>query len=149
MEFCSDLLRPLQLSRPNIGAMLSDEGRGSAGSRQRNRARNVLVAAQVALSMVLLVGCGLLIRSFLRLRTVDPGFNAKNTLTAQTFLLPAIYPQPAQRIAFYQDALQRLRTIPGVESGRDFAALPVLPTDGTPIRFEGQPEVDWASGRSC
>ena len=78
----------LQLSRPDIRAMLSDEGRGSAGSRQRNRARSVLVAAQVALSMVLLVGCGLLIRSFMRLRTVDPGFDVKNTLTAQTFLPP-------------------------------------------------------------
>jgi putative ABC transport system permease protein len=132
----------LQLSRPNIGAMLSDEGRGSAGSRQRHRARSVLVAAQVALSMVLLVGCGLLIHSFMRLRTLDPGFDAKNTLTAQTFLPLAIYPQPAQRIAFYQDALQRLRSIPGVESAAISTALPVLPTHGTPVRFEGQPEVD-------
>lgn len=132
----------LQLSCPNIGAMLSDEGRGLAGSRQRNRARSVLVAAQVALSMVLLVGCGLLIRSFMRLRTVDPGFDVKNTLTAQTFLPLAIYPQPAQRITFYQDALQRLRSIPGVEFSAISTALPVLPTHGTPVRLEGQPEVD-------
>ncbi len=73
----------LQLSRPNLGGTLSDEGRGSTGSRRRNRVRSVLVAAQVALSMVLLIGSGLLIRSFMRLRMVDPGFGAKNTLTAQ------------------------------------------------------------------
>src|SRR5271156_2767557 len=89
----------LQLSRPNLGSTLSDEGRSSTGSRQRNRARSILVAAQVALSMVLLIGSGLLIRSFMRLRMVDPGFGAKSTLTAKTFLPPAIYPQPADRIA--------------------------------------------------
>ena len=132
----------LQLSRPNLAGMLSDEGRGSAGSRQRNRARSILVAAQVALSMVLLIGCGLLIRSFVHLRTVDPGFDAKNTLTAQTFLSPAGYPDQPKRIAFYQDALQRLQSIPGVQAAAISTALPVFPTHGTPVRFEGEPEVD-------
>lgn len=132
----------LQLSSPDLGSVLSDEGRSSTGSRQRNRARNMLVAAQVALSMVLLVGCGLLIRSFMRLRTVAPGFDARNTLTAQTFLPPSSYPQPADRIAFYQDALQHLQSIPGVESAAISTALPVLPTHATPARFEGEPEVD-------
>ena len=132
----------LQLSSPNLGSVLSDEGRSSTGSRQRNRARSALVAAQVALSMVLLIGSGLLIRSFMRLRTVAPGFDAKNTLTAQTFLPPSSFPQPADRIAFYQNALQHLQAIPGVESAAISTALPVLPTHATPARFEGQPEVD-------
>ena len=132
----------LQLSNPDLGSVLSDEGRSSTGSRQRNRARSVLVAAQVALSMVLLIGSGLLIRSFMRLRTVAPGFDAKNTLTAQTFLPPSSFPQPADRIAFYQNALQRLQSIPGVESVAISTALPVVPTHATPVRFEGQPEVD-------
>ena len=132
----------LQLSNPDLGSVLSDEGRSSTGSRQRNRARSVLVAAQVALSMVLLIGSGLLIRSFMRLRTVAPGFDAKNTLTAQTFLPASSYPQPADRVAFYQNALQRLQSIPGVESAAISTALPVLPTHATPARFEGQPEVD-------
>jgi putative ABC transport system permease protein len=131
-----------QLSRPNLGSVLSDEGRSSTGSRQRNRARGILVAAQVALSMVLLIGSGLLIHSFVRLRTVAPGFDAKNTLTAQTFLPPDSYPQPPDRIAFYQNALQHLQSIPGVESAAISTALPVLPTHGAPARFEGQPEVD-------
>src|ERR1700735_102121 len=132
----------LQLSSPDLGSVLSDEGRSSTGSRQRNRARSVLVAGQVALSMVLLIGSGLLIRSFVRLRTVSPGFDAKNTLTAQTFLPPSSFPQPADRIAFYQNALQRLQSIPGVESVAISTALPVVPTHATPVRFEGQPEVD-------
>lgn len=132
----------LQLSRPNLGAVLSDEGRSSTGSRQRNRARSILVAAQVALSMVLLIGCGLLIRSFMRLRTVVPGFDPKNTLTAKTFLPPTSFPQPADRIAFYQNALQRLQSIPGVESAAISTALPVLATRATAARFEGQPEVE-------
>src|ERR1700691_6719728 len=132
----------LQLSRPNLAGMLSDEGRGSAGNRQRNRARSILVATQVALSMVLLIGCGLLIRSFVHLRTVDPGFNAKKTLTAQTFLPPASYPDQPKRIAFYQDALQRLQSIPGVQAAAISTALPVFPTHGTPARFEGEPEVE-------
>jgi putative ABC transport system permease protein len=132
----------LQLSLPNLGAVLSDEGRSATGSRQRNRARSILVAAQVALSMVLLIGSGLLIRSFMRLRTVAPGFDAENTLTAQTFLPPTVYPQPADRIVFYRNALQHLQTIPGVESAAISTALPVLPTHATPARFEGQPEVE-------
>ena len=92
--------------------------------------------------MVLLIGSGLLIRSFMRLRMVDPGFGAKNTLTAKTFLPPAIYPQPADRIAFYRSALQHLQSVPGVEAAAISTALPVLSTHGAPARFEGEPEVD-------
>ncbi|MGA7921509.1 MAG: ABC transporter permease [Candidatus Acidiferrales bacterium] len=123
----------LQLSRPNLSGTLTEEGRGSAGSRQHNRARAILVTAQVALSMVLLIGSGLLIRSFVRLRTVDAGFMARGTLTAQTFLPPTSYPQPA---------LQHLQAVPGVESVGISTALPVVPTRETPARFEGQPELE-------
>jgi putative ABC transport system permease protein len=132
----------LQLSRPDLNLVLQDEGRGTAGNRRKNCARSIIVAVQVALSMVLLIGSGLLIRSFEQLRAVEPGFSAKNVLTAQTFLPPSSYAQSAQRIAFYQDALQHLQSIPGVESAAISTALPVLATHGTPARFEGQPEVD-------
>ena len=132
----------LQLSRPNVGNVLAEEGRGAAGSRERNRARSVFVTAQVALSLVLLIGSGLLIRSFVKLRTVDPGFDAKHTLTAQTFLPPTSYAQASQRIAFYQEALRHMQAIPGVEAAAIATALPVLPTHGAPARFEGQPDVE-------
>ena len=136
------LVPALQLSRSDVGGTLSEEGRGAAGNRQRNRARSVLVATQVALSMVLLIGSGLLIRSFVKLRTVDPGFDARHTLTAQAFLPPTSYATAPERIAFYQDALQHLQSIPGVESAAISTALPLLPTHGSPARFEGEPEVE-------
>jgi putative ABC transport system permease protein len=132
----------LQLSRRNLSGPLTEEGRGSAGNRQRNRARGILVTAQVALSMVLLIGSGLLIRSFVRLRAVDGGFNAEDTLTAQSFLPPTSYPQPSQKVAFYQNALQHLQSIPGVEAVGISTALPVVPTHESPARFEGQPELE-------
>jgi len=132
----------MQLSRPNIAGMLADEGRGSAGNRERNRARSIFVTAQVALSMVLLIGSGLLIRSFMHLRMVNPGFDASHILTAQTFLPPTSYPQAVQRISFYEDALRQMQSIPGVESAAISTALPVLPTHGAPARFEGQPEAE-------
>jgi putative ABC transport system permease protein len=132
----------LQLSRSNVGAMLSEEGRGAAGNRQRNRARSVLVTTQVALSIVLLIGSGLLIRSFVKLRTVDPGFDARHSLTAQAFLPPTSYATGPERIAFYQAALQHLQSIPGADSAAISTALPLLPTHGAPARFEGEPEVE-------
>jgi putative ABC transport system permease protein len=132
----------IELSRPDLAAALSEEGRGSAAGRRRNRARSVLVTAQVALSMVLLIGSGLLIRSFVRLRAVNPGFQVKHTLTAQTFLAPSTYPEPSERIAFYQEALRHLQSIPGAASASLSTALPVVPTHSAPARFEGQPEVE-------
>jgi putative ABC transport system permease protein len=131
----------LQLSRLDLNTMLRDEGRGSSGNRQRNRARSVLVVVQVALAMVLLVGSGLLIRSFIRLQTVSPGFEPKGTLTMQTYLPPARYPQLPQRIAFYTAALQNMKSVPGVQAASISTALPVLANHGTPFLFEGQPVV--------
>ena len=106
----------LHLSRPDLNTMLREEGRGSAGNRQRDGARRVLVVAQAALAMVLLVGAGLLVRSFIRLRTASPGFEPRGTLTMQTYLPPARYPLPRQKIAFYMAALRNMQSVPGVES---------------------------------
>jgi putative ABC transport system permease protein len=129
----------LQLSRPDLNTMLREEGRGSTGNRSRDRARGMLVIAQVALAMVLLVGAGLLVRSFLRLRTASAGFDPRGTLTMQTYLPPARYPAARQRIAFYTAALENMRRVPGVEAASISTALPVLANHGTPFLFEGQP----------
>ena len=131
----------LQLSRPDLNTMLRDEGRGSTGSRHRERARGLLVVAQVALAMVLLVGAGLLARSFLRLRTASPGFEPRGTLTMQTYLPPSRYPLARQKIAFYTTALRNMHAVPGVEAASISTALPVLANHGTPFLFEGQPVV--------
>jgi putative ABC transport system permease protein len=131
----------IQLSRVDLNTILRDEGRGSAGNRKRDRARSVLVVAQVALAMVLLVGSGLLVRSFIRLRTASPGFEPKGTLTMQTYLPPARFPQASQKVAFYMNALRNMQTVPGVQAASISTALPVLANHGTPFLFEGQPAV--------
>jgi putative ABC transport system permease protein len=135
------LVPSLQLSNFDLNKMLRDEGRGTVGSRGRDRARGFLVVAQVALSMVLLVGSGLLVRSFIRMRNESPGFQPAGTLTMQTYLPPARYPQPPQRIRFYTDALRNIHSVPGVQSGSISTALPVVANHGTPVLFEGQPIV--------
>jgi len=131
----------LQLSRLDLNTMLREEGRGSAGNRQRDRARSVLAVAQVALAMVLLIGSGLLIRSFIQLQTVSPGFEPKGTLTIETYLPPARYPQAPKRIAFYTAAIRNMLSVPGVQAASISTALPVLGNHGTPFLFEGQPVV--------
>jgi len=131
----------LQLSRPDLNTMLRDEGRGNAGNRSRSRARSLLVIAQVALSMVLLVGSGLLIRSFLRMRGSSPGFDPKNVLTLNITLPPSKYAKTMQLTSFYDNVLRRVQNLPGVQSAALSTALPAEPTHQTPVLFEGQPVV--------
>jgi putative ABC transport system permease protein len=131
----------LELSKSDVNRALREEGRGSTGNLRRNRARGVLVVGQVALSMILLVGAGLLIRSFVRLRTSPAGFDPKNVLTMMVTLMPAHYSQPAQMIRFYRDALDRVGSVPGVEAAAISTALPGSSTHATPLLFDGQPAV--------
>jgi putative ABC transport system permease protein len=121
--------------------VLRDEGRGSTGTRRRNNARNLLVVAQVALSMVLLVGSGLLIRSFIRLATVSPGFDPKNTFTMRIALPTAKYTGKPRMIAFYNQTLDLVRSLPGVQAAAISSALPLNPSRLSPMLPEGQPVV--------
>ncbi len=130
----------LNLSKPDLNTTLRDEGRGTAGNRRRNRARSVLVIAQVALSTILLIGSGLLIRSFVRLHSTDPGFQPRNLLTMHVSLRK--YADAAQRIAFYKAVLQRIDGLPGVAASAISTALPMAPTHLTPVLFEGHPAVE-------
>jgi putative ABC transport system permease protein len=139
------LLPALQLSRQDLNPVLRAEGRGSAGSRRRSRARGVLVVAQVALSMVLLVGAGLLIRSFVRLRNVNGGFDARNVLTMRVALPPARYPKGPQMAAFYDQVVKKVSAMPGVRSAAVCSALPVRPVRFSPVLVQGQPEIPLAA----
>jgi len=130
-----------QMLRSDLNADLRDEGRGFMGSRRGNRSRSALVIAQVALSMVLLVGSGLLLRSFLQIRNASPGFDASSTLTLQITLPHARYSKPEQIVAFYRGILQNVQTLPGVSAAAFSTALPVAPTHFAPVLFEGQPAV--------
>jgi predicted permease len=128
----------LQFSTPDLNVSLREEGRGAIGSRRRNHARSLLVIAQVALSCVLFIGSGLLIRSFINLRSVSPGFDPNNVLTLQVSLRKY---NSEQSITFYNSVLRRVNALPGVASAAVSTALPPTATHETPVLFEGHPRV--------
>jgi putative ABC transport system permease protein len=114
--------------------------RGAGEERTSHRARNAFVVAETALAIVLLVGAGLLIRSFARLQQVNVGFNPAQLLTAQIGLPRAQYAQPAQWISFYQQALERMNALPGAQEAA--VALPVPLNDSyinLAFEIEGRP----------
>ena len=101
-------------ARTALTPAMQESSRSSTAGRTRKAFRNTLVAVEVALSLMLLLGSGLMLKSFLRLSAVDPGFNPDRLLTIR-FSLPQIrYKSPAQRTAFFESLLGRARTIPGV-----------------------------------
>jgi putative ABC transport system permease protein len=109
------LLPALRLSRLDLVTELKDGNKSSSGVRDF-RPRNLLVIAQVALALVLLIGAGLLTQTFLRLMTQSPGFNPDNLLTVQLFPPMAKYKESRQVAAFYQQITEEFKSIPGVES---------------------------------
>ena len=116
-------LPALQASKPDLNDALKEGGR-SAGSRRRNRTRNLLVVAETALAFVLLAGAGLLINSFLKLRAVEPGLRPDNVLTMNISLPRQKYVQPEQVISFHRELLERVAAVPGVERCGTVTALP-------------------------
>jgi predicted permease len=98
--------------------------------------------SEVALSLILLVGAGLMIRSFQRLHGVNPGFDSHGVLTMNAMVSRAKFPQPAQQIAFFDQVLQKVRTLPGVEAAGVIDDIP-LDNGGShqPIAIEGRPTV--------
>jgi predicted permease len=121
--------------------VLRDEGRGTSGSRKRANSRDLLVIVQVALSMILLVGCGLLIRSFLLLESSSVGVEPTGVLTMGISLPTAKYSTGPLVFGFYQEVLDRIRSLPGVQAVAISSALPVNPSRFSPVLIEGQPNV--------
>jgi putative ABC transport system permease protein len=110
---------------PNLYQMLSEGGRSGTAGKQRQRFRRGLVVAQIALALVLLVGAGLHIQSFARLRGVDPGFAPDHLLTARLELSPVRYQDNDRIRAFYQELIRRLEEISGVTAVASVKALPM------------------------
>lgn len=104
---------------------LRDGGRGATVGRERNLSRKVLVVTQVALALLLLVGSGLMVRSFQQLRAVDPGFSASGLLTFRLSPPPGRYPVPDGTMQFYAQLLDRLRALPGVQAAGAVTSLPL------------------------
>jgi putative ABC transport system permease protein len=131
----------LQLSRTDMNATLRDEGRGATGGHGRTQLKNLLVVGQVALTVVLLLGAGLLLRSFEKLLRVDTGFDPENVLTMNVSLPTVKYADAQKQISFFDELLRRVSALPGVRSAAASAALPLTPKRITPVLPEGQPEV--------
>jgi putative ABC transport system permease protein len=110
----SGVIPALSMSRQNPGAILKEVGRSASAGPRRQRARSLLVIAEVALAVVLVIAAGLLTKSFLLLERVDPGVNPANLLTLQLSLSPAKYPDDARVRAYFDEMSGRLRTLPGV-----------------------------------
>jgi putative ABC transport system permease protein len=122
------LIPALATGKPELTEALKEGGRGSTSGVRRNRLRNGLVVAEVALALVLLVSATLLVKSFMRLQNVHPGFDAKNVLTMELALPLLKYP-PGKPVAdFYVEAARRIKSLPGVEAA-SFASI--LPLSGT------------------
>jgi putative ABC transport system permease protein len=134
----------LQLARADPNQALRDEGRGVSTGHARAQMKNVLVVSQVALSLLLFIGAGLLLRSFVGLLRVDPGFDAQNVLTMDLSLPTVKYAKPEQQIAFFDEVLRRVSALPGVRNAATSAALPLGWIRITPVLPEGQPDVPLA-----
>jgi putative ABC transport system permease protein len=131
----------IQSVRFNQAETLKEGGRDAATGGSGKRLRGLLVMAEVAISLVLLIGAGLLINSFLRLRNVDPGFRAENLLTMKIVLPELKYERKAQRSAFYTDVVQRVQSLPGVRSAAVTTNLPLyFQGNSISISIEGKPE---------
>lgn len=134
------LLPSLSASRPDLAAVLKARGESISGGRFASfNARNILVAGQVALCIVLLSGATLLIRSLARISQVDPGFDRAKVLTFRVSLSPVHYNSTPKVSAFYQDLLQRIEALPGVRSAGITLTLPLMGFPMSPTQTADEP----------
>jgi len=120
-------------AKPELTEVLKEGGRSSTTGARRNQVRNSLVVAEIALALVLLVGAGLLLKSYARVQNIDPGFDRRNILTAELDLSETKYPQRgsdnynhgAAMTNFWNEALRRVQQLPGIEAAGLTVVLPL------------------------
>jgi putative ABC transport system permease protein len=133
------LIPSLEATRFDLQDSLKEGGKNVGGTAGSHRVRSLFVVTQVALALVLLVGAGLLLKSFNRLQSVDPGFNANNLLTMRVTLPFAKYQEDSKRIDFFKKALEQVRAIPGVEAAGAINSPPFTGLyPGTNVEVDGQ-----------
>ena len=141
----------LQLARPNLAGVLKEGTRSMTAGRSRHQFRQLLVAAEVALSVMLVIGAGLMVRSFAELRRIDVGFEPENILTARLSLPANEYPDQAGIADFYSRLIDRVEGLPGVHSVGAARLLPLTSTmgdwsiliEGRPMQPGDNPHGDW------
>jgi putative ABC transport system permease protein len=135
------LVPALQVTRPNVNESLQEGSRGGTGP-ESHRLRGLLVIAQVALSLLLLTGAGLLIKSFANLRATKPGFESSRAVTVQLVLPKVKYPNPEQHRQFFDQIVPKLAAVPGIEAAGGAMPMPFSGNDsGSTFSVVGQPPV--------
>ena len=130
----------LSASRPNLTDALKEGTRGSTEGK-RNRLRSILVVAAVAMSLMLLAGAGLLLRSFIHVTGIDPGYDHRNAISVQLSPRTPAYPDDEKMIAFYDRLIDAIRAVPGVENAAAVESLPLTPNESVwSFRISGRPE---------
>ena len=132
------LLPALQSSKIDLTSTLKDSGRSGTGARH-NRTRSILVVAEIALALVLLIGSALLIRTAVALTRVDPGFDASNVLTMRMSLTGSAYERSEAVEALIRNGVDRLRAVPGVVSASATCCVPLQGGYGLPFVIAGRP----------
>ncbi|HLM56859.1 MAG TPA: ADOP family duplicated permease, partial [Pyrinomonadaceae bacterium] len=144
------LLPGLKVSRPELGAALKEAGRGASAEGRVRRARGLLVVAEIAVTLVLLVGAGLLVKSFVRLQQTDLGFDPRNLLTLGVGAPQQLYGQTEQRAAYFKQMQERLSALPGARAVAVASSLPLdwvlnfsYGVEGRPARPGDEPQADY------
>jgi predicted permease len=130
-------LPAVRAGRSDLNNALNERGRGNAAIGVGTR--RVLIVCEVALSLVLLMGAGVMSRSLMALRHVDTGFDPNSVLTMDLTLVDSRYPTPAKRLSFFDAALQRIRALPGVEAAGTIDDLPLDEGSSQTLDLEGYP----------
>ena len=133
------LIPALQVTRPNVNESLQEGNRGAIGP-ESHHLRRLLVIAQVALSLLLLAGAGLSMKSFANLRATKPGFDPQHAIVAELILPKAKYPEPEKHRQFFEQILPKLAALPGVEAAGAAFPMPFSNNDSsTAFSIIGQP----------
>ncbi len=136
------LVPALSASRGDLNLTLKESGQRSGGGLRQNKARSILVVVEMALALVLLVGAALLLRTFMILRGVNPGFDAHNVLTMRMSLTGKRFETAAGVAQVVREAERRVKSLPGVTSLASTAFLPLEGGFGLPFTIEGRPPTD-------
>ena len=140
------LIPALHASKPDLSSSMKESSRGSGSSIRQNKARSLLVISEVSLALILLVGACLLIRTFIALRAVDPGFDAHNVWTCEMALNGPRFEKTAGVAELVRDARIRLNAIPGVVTAGATNSMPLVGGFGLPFIIVGKPHDGNATG---
>jgi len=136
------LIPAVHASRTDLNLMLKESSSRSGTGFRQNKARSILVITEMALALILLAGAALLIRTYIALRHVEPGFDRHNILTMNMSLSDARYQKTAQVAQLVRDGVERIQSLPGVEAVATTCSLPLEPSFGLGFTIEGQTNTD-------